>query len=239
MTKQKPFVVLRGTVSGLRTQSTHVNPLMNSREQEMSASIAILQSLVGLPGAVSTAQLANYEGDPVEGFVMTVNGKHVVGYLWRVGFKDGDEVEVVGNDLGEFFDAVAVTKPDLRNLCVRPHHLYGTRAFVRAEHRRILKFVLTMGGLMYVGAATVGAFSKLESKDWIAGFYVISGSLILLNVMALFIQRTPRDIADFSLKVEAVGRALGLPSPELIDLPANNRTAYKKGKPVLRSAYYY
>jgi hypothetical protein len=238
MTQHASFVVLRGIVADLRIRATHVNPLADSSEQQLATGVAILQSFAGAPGAVNSAQFAEYEGDPAHRFVMAVDGKTVTGHLWDVGFKDGDEVEVVGRAQGEIIEAAAVAKPSSRLLWVRPHHLRGTRAFVHAERKRIWSFILIMDALMLAATVAVGALGS-DSMNWVALLSVVGGALLVANVLALFIQRTPRAIADFSQDVDAIGRALRLPLPELIDLPANNRSAYKQGKPLVRGAYYY
>ncbi|MGK5011008.1 hypothetical protein [Janthinobacterium sp. MDB2-8] len=88
---------ISGVVEDLRISDMHVNYLKNAEKiRKMSGLTLIMQAAAGLPGAVHSAQAAASDGDPVTGFTMNVNGKFINGSFWKVGFKDGDVVQVVG-----------------------------------------------------------------------------------------------------------------------------------------------
>ena len=129
MTNALHYQVWQGTVSQLQTESTHVHYLKNiKRQQQMAGATAIAQAALHEAGAVFSAQAAIDEGDPVQGFTMQVAGKTVQGSFWKTTFKDGDEVQVIGEERNGIFTAVAVTKPSERTIWMQPHCERGTKA---------------------------------------------------------------------------------------------------------------
>ena len=118
-----------GVVEDLRTSNMHVNYLKNTESfKKMSGLTAVVQAAVGEPGTVHSAQAAASDGDPVTGFTMNVGGKLVTGSFWEVGFKDGDEIQVVGYQKGNEFIAVAVVDVKESKIWMQPHSERGTLA---------------------------------------------------------------------------------------------------------------
>jgi hypothetical protein len=112
---QPQYQVWQGQISELSTEATHVHYLKNiKRQQEMAGATAVSEAALGQADAVFSAQAAKDEGDPVEGFIMQVNGKTVMGSFWKTTFKDGDEVQVIGEECDSIFHAIAITKPQER-----------------------------------------------------------------------------------------------------------------------------
>jgi len=98
--------------------------------------------------------------------------------------------------------------------------------------------ILALNVVMLVAVAVVATFGT-PSVDWKNWMTVVLPGLLGLDVLTAVIQRSPSAFKAFSAAVEAVGRALNLPSPELLDLPANNLAAHKRGESTQEGAFYY
>ena len=225
------YRVLQGEVSQLRTEATHVQYLKNiKQQQELAGAVAGLQALTGQAGSVNSAQTAMDEGDPIVGFTMLVAGQAVHGSFWKTTFKDGDHVQVIGQESGGIFEAVAVAKPDERAIWMQPHCERGTRA----QKRNLLKCSVWFAILGYVCAVLLGTFSDMPM--WIM---LVSFSIIVPGTLFLTVGMSWKDFMSFSGEMNAVGAALNLPAPENIDLFKSTKLARKSGKPDLPMGVYY
>ncbi|MCC7712994.1 hypothetical protein [Janthinobacterium lividum] len=123
------YKLLSGVVEDLRTFDMHVKYLKSAESfRKISDLTAIVQAAAGEPGAVHSAQAATSDGDPVTGFSMSVGGKWVSGSFWEVGFRAGDEVQLVGYQKGNDFIAVAVVDVKENKIWMQPHSERGTTA---------------------------------------------------------------------------------------------------------------
>lgn len=122
------YKLVSGVVEELRTSDMHVNYLKSAESfKKMSGLTSIVQATTGESGDVQSAQAATSDGDPVTGFSMSVGGKLVAGSFWEVGFKDGDEIQVVGYQKGHEFIAVAVVDVKESKIWMQPHSERNTR----------------------------------------------------------------------------------------------------------------
>jgi hypothetical protein len=123
------YKLINGVVDDLRTSDMHVNYLANAEQfKKTSGLTAIMQAAAGESSAVHSAQAAASEGDPVTGFAMSISGKLINGSFWKVGFKNGDVVQVVGYQKGSEFIAVAVVDVKESKIWMQPHSERGTIA---------------------------------------------------------------------------------------------------------------
>ena len=84
----------------------------------------------GLAGAATGALLSSSDAaDTVDFFTCTVDGQPVWGRFGMVSFKDGENVEVVGENTRQGFDAYAGTRPTDRTIWMYPHCSRGTKAY--------------------------------------------------------------------------------------------------------------
>jgi hypothetical protein len=225
------YQMLEGELSQLRTEATHVHYLKNiKQQQQMAGAVAMVQAAAGQAGAIHSVQAANDEGDPVEGFTMQVAGKTVRGSFWKTTFKDGDHVQIVGQDRNGVFEAIAVIKPDERMIWMQPHCERGTQA----KKKHLLKcsgwFVL----FGYFCAFLLSIFSDMPT--W-ANFLIFS--LTIPVILLVTVGMSWRDFMTFAREMDDVGVALGLPEPENIDLFKSTKLAQESGKPDVPIGVYY
>jgi len=225
------YALLQGTISDLRTQATHVHYLKDiKRQQQMAGAVAVVQAATEQAGAVFSAQAAVDEGDPVEGFAMLVDGKPVQGSFWKTTFKEGDEVQVIGEERDGVFHAIALAKPTQRMIWMQPHCERGTAA------KR--KSVLRACGY-FVGFCTFAELCILSFDSPPYWIDILSGLTVCVCTLIVTAGLSWRDFMTFAQEMNAVGTALGLPEPEKIDLFKSTKAALKAGRPDIPMGVYY
>ncbi|PHV50508.1 hypothetical protein CSQ91_04835 [Janthinobacterium sp. BJB301] len=225
------YKLVSGVVEELRTSDMHVNYLKSAESfKKMSGLTSIVQAATGESGAVHSAQAATSDGDPVTGFGMSVGGKWVSGSFWEVGFRAGDEVQLVGYQKGNDFIAVAVIDVKENKIWMQPHSERGTLA--KKYH------LLKCCGYSFIGLCIfeilLGFFSGFPM--W---FVLICSAFINPIILFVTVGLSWKDFMDFSKEMNRVGKALGIAEPEKIDLFKSTRKSRKSGKPALPMGVYY
>ena len=232
------YQLISGTVLGLRRMDAKINPLKGSADSDAAGWSSIAQAMLDMPGAVSSAELANDEGDPVEICSMKVGGMQAVGYFWHVGFNEGDEVEIVGTTQDSIFNVVALRKPRERMIWLRPHFSRGSKAIKLGDLARILKFIAISNLLWLALVVAMTLLTSTGEEPWMQIALGSAGACAVFDVACLFILRTPQRL-DFGRKVDAVGRAFGMKSPEMLDFDRTYDLARAAGRPYLSGGKYY
>ena len=225
------YKLLSGIVEDLRTSDMHVNYLKNTELfEKMSGLTSIVQAAVGESGAVHSAQAAASDGDPVTGFTMNVGGKWVTGSFWEFGFKDGDEIQVVGYQKGNEFIAVAIVDVKENKIWMQPQSERGTLA--KKYH------LLKCCGYSFIGLCVfeilLGFFTGFPM--W---FVLICSAFINPIILFVTVGLSWKDFMNFAKEMNRVGKALVITDPEKIDLFKSTRKSRKSGKPALPMGVYY
>ena len=218
-------------VENLRTSEMHVNYLKNAEKfKKMSGLAAIVQAAAGEPGAVHSAQAATSDGDPVTGFTMNVNGKLIIGSFWKVDFKDGDAVQVVGYQKNNEFIALAVVDVKKNKIWMQPHSERGTIA----KKYHLLKCCGYAFIALYILAILAALFGGIPV--W---FMLICATFSTPIILFITVGLSWKDFMEFSKEMNRVGKALGIAEPEKIDLFKSTRKSRNSGKPALPMGVYY
>ncbi|MGF6115008.1 hypothetical protein ABIE30_005527 [Janthinobacterium lividum] len=225
------YKLLSGVVEELRTSDMQVNYLKSAESfKKLSGLTSIVQAATGEAGAVHSAQVAASDGDPVTGFSMSVGGKWVSGSFWEVGFRDGDEVQVVGCEKGNEFIAVAVVDVKEGKIWMQPHCERGTLA--KKYH------LLKCCGYSFIGLCIfeilLGFFTGFPI--W---FVLICSAFINPIILFVTVGLSWKDFMNFAKEMNRVGKALVITEPEKIDLFKSTRKSRKSGKPALPMGVYY
>jgi hypothetical protein len=226
------YQVIEGVIDRLQTQATHVHYLKNIKQnQQFASAVAMAQAAAEQAGAVLSAQAANDDGDPVEGFTMQVNGRVVQGSFWKVTFKNGDSVQIIGEERDGIFKAISVTKPDQRMIWMQPHCERGTSASAKS--------IVTKASFATVFIFLFGVVCSFLMNVPFSFTLMMSACLVTL-IWSVMVIWSWRDFMAFAQEMNAVGVALGLPEPEKIDLFKSTKAARQAGKPdVPMGVYYY
>ncbi|HSD36561.1 MAG TPA: putative type VI secretion system effector [Rhodocyclaceae bacterium] len=225
------YEVIEGQISYLQVKPENVHFLKRiKQDQELASVVAIGQAITGQAGAVSSAQAAVDEGDPVESFVMSIGGLLAKGSFWKATFKNGDSVKIVGRKLGENFHVTAVVDTASRIIWMQPHCERG----IKAKSKHLFKccgwFVL----FCYFAALLLTALTNMPFWLNIVIMTVAAPVILLVTVGMSW-----GDFMSFSREMNAVASALNWPSPTETDLLKTTRQARKTGKPELPMGVYY
>jgi hypothetical protein len=231
LTSTPSYQIWQGIINSLQTEAMHVHYLKNIKhQQQMAGAIGIAQAAMHEAGSVFSTQAAVDEGDPVESFRMQVDGKTVQGGFWKTTFKDGEHVQVIGEERNGVIHAVAVTKPDERIIWMQPHCERGTEA----KRKSVLKNASIGSAVFYLLAP---ALAWLFNQPY--GFWFMMTSCVVVLIWGVMVLWSWKDYMAFGREMNAVGSALGLPEPEKIDLFKSTKQAKLKGKPELPLGVYY
>ncbi|SDI07078.1 putative type VI secretion system effector [Janthinobacterium sp. YR213] len=225
------YKLVSGVVEELRTSDMHVNYLKSAESfKKISGLTSIVQATTGESGAVHSAQAATSDGDPVTSFSMSVGGKWVSGSFWEVGFRAGDEVQLVGYQKGNDFIAVAVIDVKENKIWMQPHSERGTTA--KKYHLLICSGYFCIG--LYILTLGMGFFWNIPL--WLM---LITATITAPVILFATVGLSWSDFMDFSKEMDRVGKALGIAEPEKIDLFKSTRKSRKSGKPALPMGVYY
>ena len=225
------YTLLNGIVEDLRDSNTHVNYFKNIEQfKKVSGLAAIVQAAAGEPGAIHSGQAATSDGDPVTGFAMNVGGKLVTGSFWKVGFKDGDVVQVVGYQKINEFIAVAVVDVKEKKIWMQPHSERGTIA----KKYHLLKCCGHAFIALYILVILAALFGGIPV--W---FMLICVTFSIPIILFLTVGLSWKDFMGFSKEMNRVGAALAIAEPEKIDLFKSTKKVRKSGKPALPMGMYY
>lgn len=219
------YEVLQCEISELHIDDACMQYLENIKHQRKMAGTA-----TGHAGTVDGKHASTYENDPVAGLVMQPAGRIVRGSLWKTTFKNGDHVNVIGQERNGIFEAVAVTKPNERMIWMQPHCERGTRS----QERNLLRCSGWFALFMTLCAIMVSLFD--DSPAWLTYLSFLISSIIILGVT---VGMSWGDFMRFSTEMNAVGKALQFAEPEEIDLFKCTKQARRNGRSELPIGVYY
>jgi len=128
-----PTVLLRGKISSLeRSRRTHDFLMTKVQHQQIGATV-IGASAIGMGaasiGLIGMAGNSDEEADWVE---FEIDGKKMQGWLWMMPMRNGDNVEVVAEQVGhDHYIAYAVKRDKDDLLAVYPHATAGRQVHYR------------------------------------------------------------------------------------------------------------
>ena len=225
------YEILEGVVESLFVYDADVNYLANAdRNSQTAGIVSVLQAAVGAPGAVHSAQAASDSGDPVEAFTMHVGNQAIQGSFWKTTFKNGDNVKVIGFREDGVFIAVAVTSPVNRMIWMQPHCERGIAAQRKYLLRNSILFVLAI----FILSSYLFTVPKMTL--W---FYLLCSSSLAVLSLILTVGMSWKDLMTFAHQMTQAGSALGIDSPEDINLVKSTSAMVKSGKPELPMGVYY
>jgi len=229
--KMSSYEIIEGVVEDLNIFDADVNYLANAERNSRTASIvSTLQAAVGSPGAVHSAQAANSSGDPVEGFFMRVGGLKVEGSFWKVTFKNGDFIKVIGLKSGSIFNAIAVVIPENRTIWMQPHCERGVSAQRRYIFRNSVIFVAV------IFAISSFLFTLPNMQLW---FYLLGASISSAVILIATVGMSWGDFMFFANWMTGVASALKMDFPENVNLTKSTKARIKSGSPELPMGVYY
>ncbi|RQG98747.1 putative type VI secretion system effector [Paraburkholderia dinghuensis] len=223
-------VLLSGTISGLkRSRRSHDFVLTEVQQQQVGAT-AIAASALGMGatgiGLIGMAGNSDEEADWVE---FELDGKQMKGWLWMMPMRNGDNVEVVAEPMGNNRYVVYAVKRDGDDLlAVYPHATAGRKV----HYRRSVKVWIGFSSVVYLLLLLMtvlqegwGAF--LDQNEQIV---LLSGTPLWIVVSGLMAFRISRKFMGFVKIAETIFKAFGWSDIENIDLRRTSREHRRENK---------
>lgn len=206
--------VLSGRIDSYKCTRSSASFFLSRRDQRGMGAIAVAASIAGLSGA-DTATAANSinvdeEADFVE-FILGTN--RVEGWVWRSPFKDGDDVEVVGQWSKDHFELFGIARPSDRTIALYPHCSRGRHAH-RVNAVLLWIWLGVIGTNLLLGLA-VFVVADAES---IATPHFLAGCLGMSTFYAAMFTSLSKTWMPFVNLAEKVFRTLGWPDADKVDL---------------------
>jgi hypothetical protein len=213
--------LLRGTITGLKTQRRRRDFVMSPAQHGYMEATAAGAALMGMGaqamGLVNISGNSEEEADWVE---FELDGKPMRGWVWQMPMSDGDQVEVVAESAGQGrYVVYSIRRLEDSVVAIFPHAECGSSAL----YRRIMKMMIWFFLIMYiiVSAITLYGFDGDDLKN---AMYVvkISGFFSFLLFWGLF-YIAYRKLRGFSLLAEEIFKCYGWQSVEKINLGKSSR----------------
>ena len=221
-TQQTRFRKISGVVVNLNVTQDEENFIQTRADQAAGGAAAVGLAVGGLAGAATGAALSSGNAaDTVDFFTCAINGQPVWGRFGIVSFKDGESVEVVGENTHQGFEAYAVTRPSDRTIWMYPHCSRGIKAHVRFSVIGIL-LLSVLGSLCIQFVLWLLSDSPSEGWGFLLTFFLTN--VIGTALVASFVASRFMTFAHLSNDIFA---ALGFEKPAEVDLPKRLRAARK------------
>lgn len=226
----KPAVLLKGVISNLDRSKRSHDFVLNEVQHRQVGATAIAASALGAGaagiGLIGMAGNSDEEADWVE---FELDGKQIKGWLWMMPMRNGDQVEVVADQIGtDRYVAYAVKRESDDLLAVYPHASAGRKV----HYRKSLKIWLWSAISLYVAVMLalliqqgVGFFTVDIFK-----FVVLPGIAFWLLISGIMAFRISRKFMGFVRIAETIFTTFGWSDIENIDLRKTSREERRENK---------
>jgi hypothetical protein len=222
--------VLCGTVCSLKVVVGEEEFLQTMQSKVLGTGVGAALAVSELAGAAVAASIATTSStDSVQFFTCTVNGKPIAGRFSKVGFKNGDAVEVVCQPQeDDTYMAQAVRRRSDQTLWMAPHCSRGNQAHWIYAWKMVpvtISVVIFSMGLLLIFAELHSARGYSAEFLWMtSGIWVFFSTLI----GGYFPLKFARQWRSFVNIAEQVYKALGYENPTRVDMEKQNSRYWKK-----------
>ena len=217
------FTKISGVIANLHVIQDEENFVQTRADQAAGGAAAVGLAVGGLAGAATGALLSSSDAaDTVDFFTCTVDGQPVWGRFGMVSFKDGESIEVVGENTRQGFEVYAATRPLDRTIWMYPHCSRGTKAHIRFSVIGVT--LLSILGSLCMQLVFWLASDKSAEGGGIFQIVMFITNMIGFVLVASFVATRFMKFAHLSNDIFA---ALGLEKPAEVDLPKRLRVARK------------
>lgn len=232
--------LLRGTISNYRkTRCSHDFVFTQSDREKMGVT-AIAAGLVGLGGiAVGLAGSAMDTTEEADLLEFDLDTKHVRAWVWLSIFKDGDEVEVVAEPIGDAWHGYGIRRIADKTVALYPHCSRG-----RLAHYRVSFFAWLKWGGGLVGVPVIAAYiymaATFSAGDAVAMIYIMPlAAFSALLVYGVIAARIAGKFLGFVRLAEGTFTAFGWKDVKHIDLPAITKKTKQPGDASALGVLYF
>jgi hypothetical protein len=167
-----------------------------------------------------------------------LDGKRIRAWVWLSVFKEGDEVEVVAEPMGDVWQGYGVRRLSDKIVALHPHCSRGRYAHYKASTKWLFIIYLTV----FLFLLLVGSIRMMfkGDGDWLSfAAFMIAGGLAGLLAYAFFAWRIARKLMGFVRLAEGIFTAFGWSDVKNIDLPAITKRTKRPGDPGPLGVMYF
>jgi hypothetical protein len=210
--------------------------VFNDHDQTALGMTAVAAGFAGLSGqAIATASNASNLEEEADFLTFEIAGRKISGWIWRSPFKEGDAVEVLGQDDADSFELVAITRPADRVIALYPHCSRGTGAHVKNAAKWWAIGSIASAVLLHLIALTTGTENYWEE----VGRPMLLGSAGVAAFFALMTVSLAMKWMPFVQTAEMVFAALGWRNAKNVDLVKSSKALRKAEDPGEYGTFYF
>ena len=234
--------LLRGRIRNYRVARTTDAFFLSDFDRNATGLAAVAAAAAGMSGMGAGLMSLGGEEEEADLVEFTLDGgERVQGFVWQSPFKEGDEVEVVAQQMGDVWKAFGIARPGDRIVALHPHCSRGRKAHWRAVFPCWWKASFSVA---FIGTL-VAVITRYYSSD-----LVVSGTTVFLffmgpvaaGVFMIFgwiAWSIGRKLRPFVQMAEEIFRGFGWRDVEWIDLYKLSRRNRKSDDPVELGAFYH
>lgn len=229
--------VLRGRIRNYKSTRTSEAFFLSDFDRSATglAAVAAAAGMSGLGAGLMSLSGEEEEADLVE-FTLD-GGEQVQGFVWQSPFKEGDEVEVVAQQMGDVWKAFGIARPGDRVVALHPHCSRGRKAHWMAVFSYWWKVSLT---LTFLGALIL--YFQGGGGDRLVNTVLplsIGGGGIASLIFGWIAWSLGWKLRPFVEMAEAIFRGFGWKNVEWIDLYKLSRRNRQPDDPIELGAFYH
>lgn len=235
------ILILRGRLSSVEVEDTTASIFFTGSDQIGMAATGVLAAASGLSGiAAGMAFMSTDEShEPIVEARVVVNDQPVRALLWSFPFKEGDDVEIVGESLGGEFVAYAVLSPSKRLISLYPHVSSGSSAHL-ASVLKISAIVSTLfPAVAFLVFVALGTFMSLGEDWWPFVAVMAAGSAAVGVILFIIGIRIGNRFQPFVKMADRIFSALGWSDAKRISLRRISRERRLPGDPAELGDRYF
>ncbi|MDW5416319.1 putative type VI secretion system effector [Iodobacter sp. CM08] len=225
--QMKKYQLIKGIVSDLQISHGYEDLVFTDSIKNTAGSAASAAALMGQVFNAGTLATASGGAEiSMQFFTCKLDEKRVAGRFYKIGFKDGEEIEFVVEKEGDIYAVLAARSANQRLIWMLPQHLRGEKAHFKNDIKWTV--ICSIFGpivfsiLLYILAPE----SIPEVHLW--RHPIPLGVAFVLSFLGSVISRYY--FSRFGKATTPIFAALGYEHPESVDLPAISNAAHKRYK---------
>ncbi|WP_081084997.1 putative type VI secretion system effector [Burkholderia territorii] len=236
-----PTHLLRGRIQNLRKTRLNQDFFFNAADRAKMGATAIAAGLAGLGGiATGLSGMAMDTTEEADLLEFDLDGKSVRAWVWQSIFNEGDEVEVVAEQVGKVWQGYGIFRPNDQIVALHPHCSRGRYAHYRASFLLYVKSVVPLLLVFLVLFLAGGYFMYGADFNWAdSASGVFLGCVLGSLIYGAIAFRISRKFMGFVLLAEGIFEAFGWKDVKNIDLPAITKKGKQAGAPAALGVLYF